>query len=143
VAGQLIETADRPEAGIVAKGVVNTGTAENPNYQPNTRAIPAETYYRMYYDRNHEENNVYNASYVKLRELSLGYSIPSVSTFLKKLRMQQLTIALVGRNLFALSEIPHFDPEQTSFQGQQLQSGVEDMTYPTSRSVGVKLSVNF
>ena len=97
----------------------------------------------MYYDRNHEENNVYNASYVKLRELSIGYTLPATAGFLQKLRMQNLTIALVGRNLYALSNIPHFDPEQTSFQGQQLQSGVEDMTYPTSRNVGVKLSVNF
>ncbi|MPR36248.1 SusC/RagA family TonB-linked outer membrane protein [Salmonirosea aquatica] len=143
VAGQLIETADRPDAGIVAAGVVNTGTAENPTYVPNTKAIPAETYYRMYYDRNHEENNVYNASYVKLRELSIGYTLPATAGFLQKLRMQNLTVALVGRNLYALSHIPHFDPEQTSFQGQQLQSGVEDMTYPTSRNVGVKLSVNF
>lgn len=143
VAGQLIETADRPEAGIVAKGVVNTGTRENPAYIPNTKAIPAESYYRMYYDRNHEENNVYNASYVKLRELSIGYTLPATAGFLQKLRMQNLTVALVGRNLYALSHIPHFDPEQTSFQGQQLQSGVEDMTYPTSRNVGVKVSVNF
>lgn len=143
VAGQLIETADRPDAGIVAKGVVNTGTKENPAYVPNTKAIPAESYYRMYYDRNHEENNVYNASYVKLRELSIGYTLPTTAGFLQKLRMQNLTVALVGRNLYALSHIPHFDPEQTSFQGQQLQSGVEDMTYPTSRNVGVKVSVNF
>ncbi|GAB3171162.1 SusC/RagA family TonB-linked outer membrane protein [Telluribacter humicola] len=143
VAGQLIETADRPAAGIVAPGVVNSGTAENPSYQPNTKAIPAETYYRMYYDRNHEENNTYDASYVKLREMSIGYTLPETAGLLRKLRMQRLTVALVGRNLLALSDIPHFDPEQTSFQGQQLQSGVEDMTYPTSRNVGVKLSVNF
>nr|WP_293837474.1 SusC/RagA family TonB-linked outer membrane protein [uncultured Arsenicibacter sp.] len=143
VAGQLIETANRPDAGIVAKGVVNTGTADNPNYQPNTLAIPAETYYRMYYDRNNEENNTYNASYVKLREMSIGYTLPETSGFARKLGMQRLTIALIGRNLLALSHIPHFDPEQTSFQQNQLQTGVEDMTYPTSRSIGVKLSVNF
>ena len=143
VAGQLIETADRPEAGIVAKGVVNTGTTENPTYQPNTRAIPAETYYRMYYDRNHEENNTYDASYVKLRELTIGYTVPETAWLAKKLGMQRLTVALVGRNLLALSHIPHFDPEQTSFQQNQLQTGVEDMTYPTTRNVGVKLNVNF
>ncbi|GAB3695440.1 SusC/RagA family TonB-linked outer membrane protein [Spirosoma flavus] len=143
VAGQLIETADRPDAGIVAKGVVNTGTTDNPNYQPNTRAIPAETYYRMYYDRNNEENNTYNASYVKLREMSIGYTLPETTGLARKLHMQRLTIALVGRNLLALSHIPHFDPEQTSFQQNQLQTGVEDMTYPTSRNIGVKLSVNF
>ncbi len=143
VAGQLIETADRPDGGIVAKGVVNTGTAESPAYQPNTRAIPAETYYRMYYDRNHEENNTYNASYVKLREFTIGYTIPETAWLPRKLRMQRLTVALVGRNLLALSHIPHFDPEQTSFQQNQLQTGVEEMTYPTTRNVGVKLSVNF
>jgi TonB-linked SusC/RagA family outer membrane protein len=143
VAGQLIETADRPEAGIVAKGVVNTGTTDNPNYQPNTRAIPAETYYRMYYDRNNEENSTYNASYVKLRELTIGYTVTETAWLAKKLGMQRLTVALVGRNLLALSHIPHFDPEQTSFQQNQLQTGVEDMTYPTTRNMGVKLSVNF
>ena len=143
VAGQLIETADRPDAGIVANGVVNTGTADNPSYQPNTKAIPAETYYRMYYDRNNEENNTYNASYVKLREMSIGYTLPASTGLARKLGMQRLTVALVGRNLLALSHIPHFDPEQTSFQQNQLQTGVEDMTYPTSRNIGVKLSVNF
>ena len=143
VGGQLIETADRPDAGIVAQGVVNTGTKENPNYVPNTKAVPAETYYRMYYDRNHEENNVYDASYLKLREFSLGYTLPQSCSLLQKLKVQQLSVSLVGRNLFAFSEIPHFDPEQTSFQGQQLQSGVEDMSYPTSRNIGIKLSVNF
>ena len=143
VAGQLIETADRPDAGIVTKGVVNTGTPENPNYQPNTKAIPAETYYRMYYDRNHEENSTYNASYVKLREVTIGYSVPESAWLAKKLRTQRLTIALVGRNLLALSHIPHFDPEQTSFQQNQLQTGVEDMTYPTTRNLGLKLSANF
>ena len=123
VAGQLIETADRPDAGIVAKGMVNTGTAENPNYQPNTRAIPAETYYRMYYDRNNEENSTYNASYVKLREMSLGYTVSKTAWITRKLGMQSLNVALVGRNLLALSHIPHFDPEQTSFQQNQLQNG--------------------
>ncbi|GAB4025599.1 SusC/RagA family TonB-linked outer membrane protein [Spirosoma gilvum] len=143
VAGQLIETADRPNAGIIAKGVINTGTVDKPNYQPNTLAIPAETYYRMYYDRNNEENNTYNASYVKLREMSIGYTLPETSGLARKLHMQRLTVALVGRNLLALSHIPHFDPEQTSFQQNQLQTGIEDMTYPTSRNIGVKLSVTF
>jgi TonB-linked SusC/RagA family outer membrane protein len=143
VAGQLKETANRPDGGIVAKGVVNTGTAENPVYQPNTKAIPAETYYRMYYDRNHEENNTYDASYLKLRELTIGYSVPQSAWVAKKLRTQQLTIALIGRNLLAFSHMPHFDPEQTSFQQNQLQTGVEDMSYPTTRNVGVKLSATF
>lgn len=134
VGGQLVETANRPAEGIVAQGVVNTGTAENPVYAPNTKAIPAETYYRQYYDRNHEENNTYDASYLKLREFHLGYTF----SFQKS---RQLNIALVGRNLFAFSAIPHFDPEQLSVQGQKFVGGVEDMSYPTARSIGVKLGI--
>jgi len=144
VAGQLIETADRPEAGIVAEGVVNAGTDENPVYETNTKAIPAESYYRQYYDRNHEENNTLDASYVKLRSVSIGYTFrgkaESTGFFGQGRSMQ---VSLIGRNLFALSHIKHFDPEQLAVQGNQFVSGVEDMSYATSRSMGVKLNLNF
>ena len=140
VGGQLIETENRPASGIIAKGVVNIGTTENPNYQPNTTAVSAETYYRMYYDRNHEENNTYDALYLKLREVLIGYELPKV--WLKN-RIENINVSLIGRNLYAFSKITHFDPEQFGFQGQKLMSGVEDMSYPTTRSFGVKLGVTF
>ncbi len=144
VAGQLEETEFRPEEGIVAEGVVNLGTTAEPQYVSNTAAIPAESYYRQFYDRNHEENNVYDASYLKLREMSIGYRLTKAqlqSTFLRK--FNSLNITLVGRNLFALSEIPHFDPEQLSIQGNQFVQGVEDMAYPTTRSIGLSLGFEF
>ena len=140
VGGQLIETEYRPTEGIITKGVVNTGTAENPIWTENTKAIPAETYYRMYYDRNHEENNTYNGSYVKLREVMLGYTFQNGRIHKK---LNELTISVIGRNLFAISHTPHFDPEQFGFQGQKLVSGVEDMSYPTTRSFGIKLGLSF
>jgi hypothetical protein len=140
VGGQLIETENRPEAGIIAKGVVNVGTTENPIYQANTTAIPAETYYRMYYDRNHEENNTYDASYLKIREIALTYEFPNT---LFKGVFEQINVSLIARNVYAFSKIPHFDPEQFGFQQQRLVSGVEDMSYPTTRSIGVKLGLGF
>ena len=140
VAGQLKETEYRPDAGIVAQGVVNIGTTDKPVYQPNTTAIPAESYYRMYYDRNHEENNTYDASFVKIREIQIGYQLPR--SFLNGY-FESVNFSLVGRNLYAFSKIPHFDPEQFGFQQQKLVSGVEDMSYPTTRSFGFKLGVTF
>ncbi len=138
VAGQLIETENRPDAGIIAKGVVNTGTTEDPVWQANTTAVSAERYYRQFYDRNHEENNVYDASYLKLRQLSIGYDFKfngeKISTF---------RLSLIGRNLFAWSKIPHFDPEQLAVQGNKFINGVEDMSYPSSRSFGLKIGLNF
>jgi len=143
VGGQLAETAHRPEAGIVAEGVVNVGTPENPVYQPNTVAVSAERYYRQYYDRNHEENNVYNATYVKLRELAISYRFGSAENRGFFSDGKSLELALVGRNLLAFSEIPHFDPEQLAVQGNRFVSGVEDMSYATSRSIGFRLGFNF
>ena len=141
VAGQLEETAYRPEEGIVVDGVVNVGSEENPVYAPNTTAISAESYYRQYYDRNHEENNTYDASYLKLREVSIGYTFKNGNQFFNDGR--SLELALIGRNLYAFSSIPHFDPEQLAVQGSQFIRGVEDMSYATTRSFGFKLGFNF
>ncbi len=140
VGGQLAETVFRPEEGIVPKGVVNTGTAENPVFTPNTVAVSAESYYRQFYDRNHEENNTYDASFLKLRQFSVGYTFDNLNIFNQN---SSLSLSLIGRNLFALTENPHFDPEQLAVQGQGFISGVEDMSYATSRSVGFKAGFNF
>ncbi|ASV30170.1 SusC/RagA family TonB-linked outer membrane protein [Maribacter cobaltidurans] len=140
VGGQLAETSFRPEAGIVPVGVVNTGTDDNPVYTPNTVAVSAESYYRQFYDRNHEENNTYDASFLKLRQFSIGYTFKDLSVFNQDAR---LNVSLIGRNLFALTENPHFDPEQLAVQGQGFIGGVEDMSYATTRSIGIKAGFNF
>jgi TonB-linked SusC/RagA family outer membrane protein len=137
VGGQLAETANRPEAGIVAQGVnINTG-------QRNTVAVTAESYYRQFYDRNHEENNVYDASFLKLRQFSIGYTINFNDGFLGLKEGADLDLSIIGNNLFAITENPHFDPEQLAVQGNGFVSGVEDMSYATTRSIGFKAGFNF
>ncbi len=141
VGGQLAETSNRDD--VVPQGVVNVGTAENPVYEPNTTAVSAESYYRQYYDRNHEENNIYDASYLKLRQFSIGYTFNLNKGFAGIEDGAIINLALIGRNLFAISEIPHFDPEQLAVQGNGFVSGVEDMSYASSRSIGFKMGINF
>lgn len=143
VGGQLSETGFRPTEGIVAQGVVNTGTAANPVYVPNTTAITAESYYRQFYDRNHEENNVYDASFLKLRQFSIGYTFNVKKGFSGLKSGGDITVSVIGNNLFAITQNPHFDPEQIAAQGNGFVSGVEDMSYATSRSIGLKLGFNF
>ena len=143
VGGQLAETAFRPEEGIIAQGVVNTGTAANPNFVPNTTAVSAESYYRQFYDRNHEENNIYDASFLKLRQFSIGYSFKLKDGFIGLKEGVDVDLSLIGRNLFAITENPHFDPEQLAVQGQGFVSGVEDLSYATTRSFGFKAGFNF
>jgi TonB-linked SusC/RagA family outer membrane protein len=144
VGGQLKETENRPAEGLIFDGVINTGTAANPVYVENTIAISPESYYRQFYDRNHEENNTYDASYLKMRQFNVGYTFSKVTlakTFLRN--VQSLKLSFIGRNLFAQSEIPHFDPEQMALQGNRFLNGVEDMSYPTTRSFGLSLGLNF
>ena len=140
VGGQLAETAFRPEEGIVPDGVVNTGTEDAPVFTPNTVAVSAESFYRQFFDRNHEENNTYDASFLKLRQFSLGYTFDNISLFNQD---ASLSLSLIGRNLFVFTENPHFDPEQLAVQGQGFVSGVEDMSYATTRSIGFKAGFNF
>ena len=143
VGGQLIETENRPSEGIIADGVVNIGSVDNPMYEQNSTAVTAEQYYRQFYDRNHEENNVYNASFLKLRSFSIGYTFENKNAGKGLFKNgRKLSINLIGRNLFATSAIPHFDPEQLAVQGQNFVSGVEDMSYPSARSIGIKLGIN-
>ncbi|WP_055447721.1 SusC/RagA family TonB-linked outer membrane protein [Lacinutrix mariniflava] len=136
VGGQLAETEYRPDGGIVAEGVTETG-------EPNTVAISAESYYRQFYDRNHEENNVYDASYLKLRQFSIGYAFELKDGFLGLKEGGTIDLALIGKNLFVITENPHFDPEQLAVQGTGFVSGVEDISYASSRSFGFKASLNF
>ncbi len=137
VGGQLAETAFRPEEGIIAQGVnINTGLA-------NTVAVSAESYYRQFYDRNHEENNVYDASFLKLRQFSIGYNFQLDEGFLGLKDPSNINVSIIGNNLFVITENPHFDPEQTAVQGSGFVSGVEDMSYATSRSLGFKVNFNF
>ena len=141
VAGQLIETENRPEGGIVADGVVQN---QQGGFSPNTTAISAESYYRQYYDRNHEENNTLDASYLKIRELSIGYTFKPGALgngFFRNI--ENLNISIIGRNLYAFSKIKHFDPEQLAVQGNNFISGVEDMSYASTRGIGFKVGFNF
>ena len=85
------------------------------------------------------ENWVYDGSFVKLRELSIGYTFPS--GIASKLKMSKLSLSYVGRNLAILhSNTKNFDPEtgfNTSF------SGVEYFGIPSARSHGFRLNMTF
>jgi TonB-linked SusC/RagA family outer membrane protein len=130
VAGQLKETEFRPEDGIIAEGKKLDGSDNNV-------AISAEAYYRQFYDRNHEENNMYDASYLKIREMNIGYNFQNIRG------IANARLSLIGRNLWAFSHIPHFDPEQIAIQGNGFVRGVEDMSYASTRSIGLSLNLKF
>ncbi|MBC9932542.1 SusC/RagA family TonB-linked outer membrane protein [Chitinophaga qingshengii] len=83
---------------------------------------------------------MYDATVVRLRELSLGYAIPSKALghgFVKNIRF-----SLVGRNLWYISKKAPFDPEIAMSTGNGL-SGVDMFGLPATRSFGFNLNVGF
>lgn len=117
--------------GIMVEGVTESGSK-------NEEVVSAEKYYHRIYSI--AEANVYDASYVKLREVALSYRLPRLWT--QKLHLQEASVTLTGRNLWTIyKSVPNIDPESalTTGNGQ----GVEAYSLPTTRSFGVNLSVKF
>lgn len=117
--------------GIVVSGT-NTGTGA-----ANTERISGEEYWTQMSEVS--GNYVYDQDNIRLRELSISYNIPKVSS----IGLQSANIQLVGRNLFFLSKSAEdIDPE--AMLGNSI--GVQGMSHfamPTLRSLGLNLTLNF
>ena len=139
--GALEHTLVGRETGIVGEGVVNQGTEASPEFVPNTTTVSAAEYYNQYYNRANEESALYDASYLKLRQLGIQYTLPKTLT--KSWGLEEIKIGLVGNNLLIFTENSHFDPELSAMQGRNFAQGVEDMAYPGTRSFGVNVGLKF
>lgn len=119
-----------------------TVTGVTPEGTPNTWTIPAEDIdqYWVNYARV-TENVVYDASFGKLREFSLGYTFPR--SFIERTPFESLSLSLVGRNLALLwSNVPNLDPE-AAYSTSGNSQGLEFFAVPANRSFGFNLSANF
>lgn len=116
---------------VVGEGIdIDTG-------QPNAVEIPVRDYWRAYY--NNDRIATFDASYIKLRELKIGYTLPR--SLLNRTPIKGASVYLVGRNLLLWSDVPHIDPEVSAYDGQFV--GVEAMSLPSMRTFGMSLNVNF
>lgn len=129
------------DKGYVGEGVklVSVDPEGNETYEVNDVITNPQSYWR-HTAANIPESNVYDASYIKIRDLSIGYSVPK--KFLKNTPIQGLSISAVGRNLFTLyKNTPNIDPESTYNNGNG--QGLEYGSLPTRRHYGFNLNVKF
>ncbi|MGK2864617.1 MAG: SusC/RagA family TonB-linked outer membrane protein [Chitinophagaceae bacterium] len=97
-----------------------------PQYSPNTR-------YELYIKKN---------SYVKFREVSLGYTLPV--NIAKRIGANKIQLSVFGRNLFYLYRtLKDIDAEQTVAGSRWFQSLTNVGTNPSTRTVGVMLRASF
>ncbi len=154
-AGQLEETAierGAREPGTEYDGLYyHAGAADNGDgtYSPNRTSTDgtasegiygttARNYYKRYHDHN-SESQVFDASYIKLREVAIGYNLPN--SLMGSLPFRDVRISVSGRNLKLWTDNPHFDPEgAVATTGGGLIPGFENMSLPSTKSWGVNIN---
>ncbi len=123
---------------MIGQGVVFSGGTTG-TISPNTTKVTAREWHTAWTGgRGVAEGVMYDASFVKLRELQIGYSLPD--KLFGKLPFRGVTVSLVGRNLLLWDKVPHVDPENMSYSGGTALPGIEYMSIPTTRSYGFNLS---
>jgi hypothetical protein len=134
------------EAPLHVTGVVNTGTSDVPVYTPIDRDLtPDEA--RIYWNNVGGESTaisdmfLYDASYIKLRQLTIGYSLPR--SMLTKTPFQRVSLSFVARNLAILyKDIDNVDPE-SNYSANAGAQGLEYFGFPSTRSYGFNLNLGF
>ncbi|MGN6604716.1 MAG: SusC/RagA family TonB-linked outer membrane protein [Ginsengibacter sp.] len=136
--GMSVETLPGRETGIIGKGVMMDDNSKQ--YVPNTVKVDAATYYNAYYNASNNEVFMYNASYLKLRELKLGYTFKNLFGAASQAK---LNLALVARNILEFTQNKDVDPETLALRGQQILPGTEFLSIPSTKSIGFSLGLNF
>lgn len=130
------------EDGMLMQGVNADGT-------PNTTVISQAYYYwNTYnwggpqYSSSRYELYIKKNSYIKMREISLGYTIPT--KLAGKIGAKKLQLSVFGRNLFYIYRtLKNLDAEQTTAGSRWFQSLTNVGTNPSSRTYGIMLRAGF
>jgi hypothetical protein len=140
--GMNKDTLEGRDGGLTVTGVDQDGNSQTWNIagsDPNGDGIVTV---QNYYSRlsTISEYFVEDASFIKLRQFSLGYNLPTRLT--EKLPFSQASVSVVGRNLLLLySKVDNVDPEST-FTNNNGQ-GIEWFGVPQTRSFGLNLNLKF
>jgi hypothetical protein len=132
------------EAPLTVNGVVQSGTDPNgnPKYIPFTKTLApgeANNYWNQLGERA-EENFVYDASFIKLRQVTLGYTFPG--KLFTNSPVRSLMVSFVARNLAILHKnTPNIDPESSYQSGNN--QGLDYFGMPPSRTYGFNVRATF
>ncbi len=135
-------TLEGRESGLSVTGVdgstfdadAGTGTSFTTTVAPEN----LQTYYGRVNDI--AEHFVEDSDYIKFRQISLGYTLPS--SILDKTFLQSVTVNLIGQNLFYIKRsIDNVDPESAYNAGNS--QGLEYFGVPSTRSYGISCNVKF
>lgn len=138
--GQLTNSLEgRYDSNIEPTGVVRN---EDGSYSPNTiQPTNMGWYYNAMYERDNVEANTLDTSFIKIREISLGYNLPH--RWLERIYAQSVNISVTGRNLHTFSSFGSWDPETGTLDGNTVFQGIETGQFPATASYSFNVSIDF
>jgi len=134
--GNPIRNSIADGGGIILPGVQADGS-------PNTVRTPSPQFFGNIYGYRRQPSKafIYDASYIKLREVSISYNLPK--KWADKLAMESMRFSIVGTNLWIIQKnLPYADPESGLTSGN-LSSGYSVGSLPTTRNIGCNLTFKF
>jgi TonB-linked SusC/RagA family outer membrane protein len=128
-------------------GNSNYRKAINPWTPTNTDTTFPRLGYQFSADRGIESNArgntdrwVEDGSFLRLRNAELGYNLPA--TLLSKAHISSLRLYVSGQNLFTITKYSGLDPDVVGANAN-LEPGVDNGNYPSSRIISFGLSLGF
>ena len=133
--GKLLDGVVLPKSAVITDGVADVAGTQNITMSRFDYYANPEGYARA----NHEMH-VHDASFVKLRELRIGYTFPS--ELIDTLPFTNASIAFVGRNLWIIHKnSPYSDPEAGLGAGNL--QGYQSGAYPAVKTYGLNIKFDF
>lgn len=131
---------DANEDGVIAQNELSENDVE---VEPGGAGYTGYfyNYYGNGFNRDNIEAATFDATYVKLRELSISYTLPVA--LVNRIGLSSASVSLIGRNLLLFSQVPTIDPETYSIRNGIFVNGFESTQLPSTRSFGLSLNVGF
>src|SRR5690606_22484025 len=105
-------------------------------FAPNETAVYYRDWVNSYYNQAIYESSVFDASFMKLREVVFSYILPKNA--LKRLFVKDAEFSFIGRNLFLWTkEESYMDPDMKGAAGETR------LYVPTPRNIGFNLKLKF
>ena len=84
---------------------------------------------------------VEDASYLRLKNLTLGYNLPQ--SLISKIHVKQLRFYVAAQNLFTITHYTGYDPEANYFDGDNTKQGIDFGVYPPVKTflAGINLTL--
>ncbi|WP_341350791.1 TonB-dependent receptor [Sabulibacter ruber] len=139
--GELVEPFHFNYSQVMYQHQLDFWTPQNPDARyPRLAAAGSQSVENNF--RRGSDMYLYDASYVRLKNLQIGYTLPP--SLIGKIGLKSMRAYLSGQNLFTLSKLDFLDPEITEFDSNLRNSGANSgRAYPTPVYYGFGLDVTF